>query len=124
VTTEVDPLSPDNHIIFGTGPLTGTLAPGSSPYYSHCPLTLTSLFGRSNFGGNWGPELKYAGFDHLEVIGSAPEPVYLWITDDGVKIMRAAHLWERMLFSIKQAIRNELKDPQVRVLAIGAAVKT
>jgi len=121
VPPHVDPFSTENHIIFGTGPLTGTLAPGSCRTVVTARSPLTSLLGRSNFGGQWGPELKFAGYDHLDVYGAASEPVYLVITNEGVNIRAAAHLWGKDVFYTKKAIKDELKDSDVKILAIGKA---
>jgi len=121
VPAHVDPFSPESHIIFGTGPLTGTLAPGSCRTVVTARSPLTSLLGRSNFGGQWGPELKFAGYDHLDICGAASEPVYLFISNEGVNIHPAAHLWGKDTFYINTAIKDELRDPDVRVLSIGAA---
>jgi aldehyde:ferredoxin oxidoreductase len=54
---------------------------------------LSNLRAKSNFGGYWGPEAKYAGYDHIVVIGKAEKPCYIWIRDGHVEIRDAAHLW-------------------------------
>ncbi len=80
---------------FGTGPLTGTLAPAASRVHvggARSPAT-GGLCGSSNIGGQFGPELKYAGYDHLVIKGAASEPVVLVIDDDSVKIQPAQELW-------------------------------
>jgi aldehyde:ferredoxin oxidoreductase len=92
VGPRVSPLHPENLLIFGVGPLTGTLAPGS-----RCEVTtkslLTGILGTSNVGGHFGPELKFAGFDQVVIYGRAPRPVYLWIHDGEAEIRVAEHLW-------------------------------
>ena len=63
----IDPLSPQNKLFFGSGPLTGTSAPGSSRYIVHTKSPLTGLYNSSLAGGYFGPELRKAGVDMLIV---------------------------------------------------------
>ena len=79
VDPKVDPLSPENKLIFVPGPLTGTFAPSGGRYNVVTKGALTGAIAASNSGGVWGPELKFAGYDALIVEGAAPKPVYLWI---------------------------------------------
>ncbi|NLG86650.1 MAG: hypothetical protein GX489_05465 [Firmicutes bacterium] len=90
---QADPLSPENILVFGTGPLTGTLAPAASRVHVGARSPATELCGSSNIGGQFGPELKYAGYDHLVIKGAAAEPAVLVIDDDRVKIQPAQELW-------------------------------
>ena len=78
----VDPYGPENPLIMGTGPLTGTLAPAASRLHVAARSPATGLFGASNIGGHFPPELKYAGYDHLVITGIAYEPTVLLIEDD------------------------------------------
>ena len=80
----VDPLSPENKLIFATGPLTGTPAPCGARYMVVTKGALTGAITTSNSGGSWGPEFKFAGYDLLIVEGKAPRPSYLFIYDDYV----------------------------------------
>ena len=89
----IDPLSPENLLVFATGPLTGTLAPlsGRHVMVSKSPLTGTIL--DSSSGGFFGKELKFAGIDALIVKGAALEPVYVSIENDDIEIHNAKKLW-------------------------------
>jgi len=120
----VDPLGPDNVLIFTTSPLTGTLAPGSSRVDVTAKSPLTGIFGSANSGAYWAPELKYAGYDAVVVKGKAKAPVYLWIDDDNVEIRDASHLWGKDIWDasdlIKQEFSNSYPD-RIRVLGIGQA---
>src|SRR5512139_1769504 len=88
---DLDPFSPNAPLLFLNGPLSGTAGPavgrfvvcGKSPY--------TGIWGESNCGGFWGPEIRKAGFDGLLITGHAAEPVYLWIEDDQCEIRSAKH---------------------------------
>ncbi len=93
IDPNVDPFSPDNFLIFATGPLTGTLAPlsGRHALISKSPLTGT-IFDSSS-GGFFGKELKYAGIDALIITGASDEPVYISINDDDINIYSAGNIW-------------------------------
>ena len=91
VPPEVEPFSPDNLLVFGTGLLAGTPAPGCNRTIVSAISPQTRLFAFSMMGGFWGPELKYAGYDKVVIRGKAPDLVYLWIHDDEVEIRDATH---------------------------------
>ncbi len=117
----IDPYSPENRIIFGTGPLTGTLSPGSGRYTVTSKSPLTGIHGDSNAGGFWGPELRFAGYDHLIIQGRAERPVYLWINDGSIEIRDASYLWGKTTWETEIMIKEELEDPDVQVASIGPA---
>jgi aldehyde:ferredoxin oxidoreductase len=115
-----DPLSPDNVLMFMTGPLTGTAAPamrGCVVFKS----PLTHLFSDSYFGGSFSHEIKYAGYDGIIISGRADTPVYLWIDDDHVEIRDAAHLWGTDILETGERIKAALKDDTVKTAVIGPA---
>jgi aldehyde:ferredoxin oxidoreductase len=88
-----DPLSPNNPIIFATGPLNGTAAPLSGRYevVTRSPLSGTVL--SSNSGGRFAVDLKQTGFDAVVVEGAANAPCYLWIDEETAELREADHLW-------------------------------
>ncbi len=116
----VDPLSPENLLIFSTGPLTGTAAPTSGRFTVSSKSPLTGTIFDSNCGGFWGPELKRAGFDVLVVEGRSPSPVYLWIHDGDVEVRPADRLAGMSTSGVEAALRGELGSG-VRVASIGPA---
>lgn len=113
-----DPQSP---IILGTGPLTGTVVPAACRLNVSCKSVTTGGMSTSNVGGHFAPELKYAGIDIVVITGKAPEPVYLFISNNGVEIRTAKGLWGKTTWETEEAIRNELRDEKVRVACIGPA---
>jgi aldehyde:ferredoxin oxidoreductase len=117
---EVSPLDLESVIVFATGPLTGTLAPGSSRLSISGKNALTGGIGSSNVGGHFAPELKYAGFDGLIVEGRSDKPVYLLIKNKGAAIKSAAHLRDNTTWETEEALRNE-HGRRLRVLSIGPA---
>ncbi|MCU0725795.1 MAG: aldehyde dehydrogenase [Planctomycetes bacterium] len=121
VPPEVSHFDPENLLIFGTGLLVGTPAPGCNRTVVSCISPQTRLFAFSMMGGFWGPELKHAGYDKLVVRGRSPEPVYLWIRDDRVEIREARHLKGLGSLETAEAIRQELGEPHAQVASIGLA---
>ena len=117
----IDPLSPDNVLVFMTGPLTGTPVYGSGRYVVAAKSPLTMAWGEAHAGGFWGVELKKAGFDGIVVKGRASSPVYLYVHDGEVEIRDASRLWGLDTFEAYEAIRSELGDPNVRIATIGPA---
>jgi len=121
VDPEIDPLSPENLLVFATGPLTGTNASCGARYMVVTKGPLTGCITTSNSGGRWGPELKFAGYDLLALEGRSPEPVYLWILDDRVELRPAADLWGKGVFETEDEIRRETGVVDCSIASIGPA---
>ncbi|MBI4986944.1 MAG: aldehyde dehydrogenase, partial [Rhodocyclales bacterium] len=92
VPAETEAFSEDNLLIFSTGLLCGTGAPGCNRTIVSTISPQTKLMAYSMMGGFWAPELKYAGYDKLIISGKSEELVYLWINNDKVEIRDASHL--------------------------------
>jgi aldehyde:ferredoxin oxidoreductase len=121
VDPRVDPLSPDNKIIFATGPLTGTMASTGGRYSVITKGALTGAIACSNSGGYWGAELKMAGWDMIILEGRAPKPVYLKIENDKAELLDASGLWGKTVWQTEETIKKTHQDPQIRVSSIGRA---
>ncbi|RJS89802.1 aldehyde ferredoxin oxidoreductase [Candidatus Bathyarchaeota archaeon] len=121
VDPNVDAFSPENKLIFGTGPCTGTLVPCSGRWTVTAKSPSTEAFGDANAGGHWGAEMKWAGYDCIVFEGAAKEPVYLWIDDDHVELRDASHLWGLDTWETTDAIRKEHGDLEIKVACIGPA---
>lgn len=121
VKPEVEALSPANVLMFGVGPLSGTLAPGSSRLTVTAKSPLTDIFGDSNMGGSFATELKFAGYDQIVILGKAKSPVYLWIDDDEVELRDASHLWGKSTWEAARIIKEDVDDPALQVVCIGQA---
>ena len=113
--------SPENVLIFGSGPLSGTSAPCPARFNVTAKSPLTGIMGDSNAGGYFGPAMKRAGIDHIVISGAASEPVYLWIDNGKVEIRPARHLWGKNVRETEAMIKDELGDKRVRVASIGQA---
>ena len=121
IPPEVDAFSPDNLLVFGTGLLAGTPAPGCNRTVISAVSPQTKLFAFSMMGGFWGPELKHAGYDKVVIRGKSPELVYLWIKDDHVEIRDASHFKGLGTLETAELIRQELEEPGAAVASIGLA---
>jgi len=117
---KVDPLSPDNMMVFAPGPFTGTFAPSGGRYHVVTKSPLTGGIAGANSGGSWGPELRYAGYDALIIEGKSAKPVYLWIKDDAVELRDASHLWGKWAPETTDLVRAET-DIDAKVACIGPA---
>lgn len=118
VDPKVEPFSPENKLIFMTGPLTGTFATSSGRYEVVAKAPLTGTIGASNSGGHFGPELKYAGYDGIIFEGKSEKPVYLYINDDEVELRDAGHLWGKNVFETTDTLLAEVGD-DARIACIG-----
>ncbi len=117
----IDPLSPENVLVFGVGPLVGTIAPAAGRYTVSSKSPLTGLFADSNSGGHFGPELKFAGIDHLVITGKSDAPVYLYIQNNKAELKSASDLWGLNTWETEDLIRHHLGDSRVQVASIGQA---
>ncbi len=121
VPPETEPLSPDDLLIFSTGLLCGTPAPGANRTIITAYSPQTLLMGYSMMGGFWAPELKYAGYDKVILRGKSPSLVYIWIHNDKVEIRDASHLQGKGAVETQELIKKELNEPNAHVAAIGLA---
>ena len=121
VPAETEAFSEDNLLIFATGLLCGTAAPGCNRTVVSTFSPQTQLLAYSMMGGFWAPELKHAGYDKVIIRGKSPELVYLWIHNDKVEIRDASHLRGKGAIETAECIRQELKEPNAQVAAIGLA---
>jgi len=116
-----DPLGPDNKVVFGAGPLVGTIAPSSGRWNVSARSPMTGLIGDSNAGGHWAAELKWSGFDNVVFSGRSQKPVYLWINDGEAELRSAADVWGKGLIETTNRIREEVDEEEAKVAAIGPA---
>ncbi len=121
VAGRTDPLSKQNKLIIGTGPITGTIWPmsGRTVFISKAPLT--GIWGESHVGGFLGAELKYAGYDMLVIEGKSEKPVYINIHDSDLQLLDAEELWGMSTDQVTSKIKSKHHDPDIQVAAIGPA---
>jgi len=116
----IDPLGPENKLIFATGPITGVSIAGAGRNSVGAKSPLTNGFGESEVGGYWGPELKRAGFDAIVIEGKAKNPIFIWIKNGNVKIRDAGHIWGKTTGEAQKIITKELDDKLVHISQIGS----
>jgi len=121
VPADVDPFSPDNLLIFSTGLLCGTPAPGANRTIISTYSPQTLLMGYSMMGGFFAPELKHAGYDKIIFRNKSPKLIYIWINNDKVEIRDASHLQGKGAVETQELIKEELNEPNAHVAAIGLA---
>jgi aldehyde:ferredoxin oxidoreductase len=121
LTKDLDPFSPEAPLLFLGGPLTGTLGPAVGRFVVCGKSPATGLWGESNCGGFWGPELRFAGYDGLWITGNSDTASFISIIDGKVTIQAADHLWGLDTYEIQRRIKEEINQPKAKVLAIGPA---
>lgn len=117
----VDPLSPENILIFASNVISGAPIAGMTRFTVAAKSPLTGAYGEAEAGGFWGPELKFAGFDALIITGKAPKPCYLWIKDGIAQIRPAETIWGLETGPAQEAIQSELGEKRARIALIGPA---
>ena len=117
----VDPLGPENKLIFAGGPFSGTTVPCASRMAVTAKSPLTGAVGMSLSGGHFPVELKFAGYDGLIIEGRAAKPTYIWIKDGKTHFRSAAKVWGMRTSDCQQIIKNELNDQNIRLACIGPA---
>ncbi|MDO9463449.1 MAG: aldehyde ferredoxin oxidoreductase N-terminal domain-containing protein, partial [Deltaproteobacteria bacterium] len=125
VAPQVDPFSPENKLVFTSGPLVGT---GAITGASCNVITKSALTGGlvcAKMRGHFGAELKFAGFDMLIIEGKAEIPVIISILDDKVKLIPALEYWGRSTVETEELFKKNLNDPwsarETYVASIGPA---
>ena len=120
-SAKTDPLSPENVLIVGTGPLTGSMFSPSGRMMFAARGPLTGVWAESHVGGFMGPEIKYAGFDFIILNGRSKKPVYLLVRDGKAELRDASRLWGQETNITTQMIREEHRDPTIETAVIGPA---
>lgn len=116
----IDAFSPENIIVFATGPLTGTKTPSSGRHFVISKSPATGGISFTSSGGTWGVELKKAGYDAIVVKGRAEKPAYLWIENGDIELRNAKDFWGKLVSETDNGIREETHT-EAKVLCIGPA---
>lgn len=118
---KTNPLSPENVLIAGTGPLTGVMFSPSGRMMFAARGPLTGVWAESHVGGFFGPEMKYAGFDFVILNGRSKKPVYVFMNDGHAELRDATSIWGQETDIATKMIREEHKDPTIETAVIGPA---
>jgi aldehyde:ferredoxin oxidoreductase len=120
ITPGIEPFDPRNMLIAATGPLTGHFLPASGKTHFGTKSPATGGYADSNMGGHFGPQLKYAGYDVLVIVGKADRPSYLFISDNAVEIRPAEVYWGQGSIIAEKNFKDHLGD-DYQILTIGPA---
>lgn len=119
---EIDPFGPENTVVFATGPGTGIVGfPSSGRYHVMATRSpLTGGIGSANSGGDWGPFLKFAGYDAVVIRGKSTRPVVLVVTEQEQKLIDGGDVWHKNVFDTIHTLQSQYGD-RSRVACIGPA---
>jgi aldehyde:ferredoxin oxidoreductase len=120
ITSCIEPFDPQNMLIIATGPLTGHFLPASGKTHFGTKSPATGGYADSNMGGHFGPQLKYAGYDVLVIIGKADSPSYLFISDGAVEIRPAEAYWGQGSIAAEKNLKDHLGE-DYQIITIGPA---
>ncbi len=120
VNPGIDPLGPENKLIFMSGLLTGTPSPSAARYSVVAKSPLTNIWAQCSSGGRWGVDLKHSGFDGLIFEGTSERPVYLVIDDEKAELRDARDLWGKNV-SETTGILKETVGEKFNIASIGLA---
>jgi len=116
----IDPLSPDNWLIFSVGPMTATSVPTAGRFVVVTKSPLTGTIFDSHAGGYFGAQLRKAGYIAVVFEGASSSPVYLWINDGEVELRDASKLWGKDTAVTTEGLLKET-DSKAQVACIGPA---
>jgi aldehyde:ferredoxin oxidoreductase len=117
----IDPLSPENLLVFSVSPFTGLNMSGLSRIVVSTKSPLTNTIGDSQAGGNFPIYLKGNGYDSVVFRGRSEKPVYVYLDGDKVEIRDAAKMWGRITGESEKLIREDLGEDKVEIAQIGPA---
>jgi len=123
VPKDVDPLSPQNKLMFATGPLVGTAFPLGARFNISAKSPLTGILGDSNAGGHFAAEMKFAGYDQIIIEGKTRKPSYIFIEDQEIQMKDAEHLVGKDVYETTETIRKDLGERTVQVATVGPAAE-
>ena len=117
----MDPLSPENPIVFATGPFTGSNVPMVSRA-AICGISPgTGLWGEATTGGKFPMRLKGTGYDGILITGKAENPVYVYVKEGVTEFHDASHLWGKGdIYETQEKIKADV-DKKASVACIGTA---
>ena len=117
----VDPLSPDNHLIFALGPMNDTRIWGSSRWGVYTKSPQTGIFSESYSGGRVAEPMSRTGYDAFVLEGASTSPVYLEIGDDGVRFHDATDIWGANAYEAQDMVTARVARKDAGILVIGPA---
>ncbi|MBU1397727.1 MAG: aldehyde:ferredoxin oxidoreductase, partial [Proteobacteria bacterium] len=118
----VDPLSPENCIIFATGPVTGSRTWGSSRYGVFTKSPQTGIYSESYAGGRVPEAIDSTGFDAIIITGKSPMPLILYVNPEGAGYHDAGSIWGMNTYEAEDAVKRLFKETGDKLLKSGPVV--
>ena len=118
---KIDPLEPENVLVFAVGPFAGTMVPTSGKYIVQAKSPLTNFMGESISSGLWGQNMKRAGYDAIVITGRAETPTFLFVDDEIVQFREAKDIWGKDALQTDLLIQEQIGDENVSAATIGPA---
>jgi len=116
-----DPLGPDNPLLFMAGPLVGTAGPACGRYVVCALSPATGLWGEANSGGEFGAQMRFAGYDGIILRGQSPRPVFLSVVEGTARLHDASALWGKDSYATQSIVKEQLGESKASVACIGPA---
>ncbi|MGD8369399.1 MAG: aldehyde ferredoxin oxidoreductase family protein [Desulfobacterales bacterium] len=118
----VDPLDPDNRLIFATGPATGSPIWGSCRHGIFTKSPQTGFFSESYSGGTAAESMAATGFDAVVIYGAAESPVWIEISDETIDIHDAGRLWGMDTYGTEDAVKAWVRGQRPEAGRAGVVV--
>ncbi|PIE72648.1 MAG: aldehyde:ferredoxin oxidoreductase [Deltaproteobacteria bacterium] len=124
----VEPLAPENHLIFTTGPVAATKVWGSCRYGVFTKSPQTGFYAESYSGGTVAEYIAATGFDAIDISGRSEEPLWIEISDDTIHFHPAKELWGLDTYETEDRIKawiseNRPDSPKCGVSVVGPAAE-
>ncbi len=119
IPPKMDPFDENSPVILGAGPIVGTPVPASSRVFALFKHPTYGVIENSHAGGDFGPMMKWAGYDYVIIVGQSNKPVYLNILNDDAEICDATHIWGKDIFETTDILWKE--HDNASVFTIGPA---
>jgi aldehyde:ferredoxin oxidoreductase len=121
VAPGVEPLSPENKLIFATGPISGTSMPGSNRYGVFFLSPQTGGYGEAYSGGNVAPQFAGTGYKVVVLEGRAAGPVVVEVAEAGARLHPAGNLWGLDTYEAEERVKALVGAPRAQACVIGPA---
>jgi len=121
LSKDVNPLGPENPLIFMTGPLLGSpvICTGKMVACSRSPIT--GLLAQSTCGSHINIQIKRAGYDGILIKGSSKSPIYIDISNEKVELKDASSIWSKGIYETHKTLKDLGERKNAKVMSIGPA---
>jgi len=107
---QVDPLSPDNHLIIATGPVADTAIWGSCRHGVFTKSPQTGYYSESYSGGTAAEYMARTGYDAVMIKGASSDPVWIEVSEEGAYFHSAQDLWGTGSYVTEDRVKALIKE--------------